>query len=243
MPNKVSIGQACSNALAQWLKQHITPDVTVYDRWPEQDVNLFTPPAINPGGPNQRGSITIVRIGARTRGDVWGVWQGNPALLTADGINYIYTFQIGNAQQPMQIDVWAGTDDDRDDIVAQLDTWLYAGIAQTLNIPGEIVRDGLLLQLQDGQPAGTFSDYWFDDVEISDTPEAIQQSEYRATYFGQARTGWTEVQTVPGIQQATVKLQDSLNSPPPPGTLYQTATVQQNPSPPPIFKVTFGTSS
>jgi hypothetical protein len=46
------------------------------------------------------------------------------------------------------------------------------------------VEQGLALLLDDGWSG--FASYWFDEPAITETPDAVQRSEYRATYRGWA---------------------------------------------------------
>jgi len=172
---QVSIGQACANALARWLQTTLSPDVTVFERWPDPNTKL---PAK---------SVSVLRVGRRARMPAWQLDVAAVQVI-GNGPEAQIAYQLGGIEQAMQIDVWATSDAERDDILAQLDVVLYAGIDQTLGLPGDPIRDGILLPLLDGFD-GNNCDYWFDEPEIDDTPGAMQRSEFRATFFGEARTG------------------------------------------------------
>jgi hypothetical protein len=90
--------------------------------------------------------------------------------------------------QPLQIDVWAKSDVARDDLLARLEPALNASRARSmpsLGLPNaDPVEQGLALLLADGWSG--FVGYWFDEAAITDAPDAVQRSEYRATYRGWA---------------------------------------------------------
>lgn len=234
MALQVSIGQACANALASYLRSALTPDVVVYDRWPEPSVPMFASPT--PGGAPARAAVSVVKIGKRVRSDAWGIWLGSqtPIGTTQADVTFLY----GGIEQPMQIDIWAKTDDDRDDLIAQFDNVLYAGLPTTVpGATGDPVRDGILVALGDGF-SGYYADYWFDSAEIGDSPDSTQIAQYRATYFGEARTAYGSSEIVALAQKLKLSVQASPQSPPPAGTLYQQTTLTPNPNPPPAVKVT-----
>ena len=240
----VSVGQAAANALANWLRSQLSPDVTVIERWPEASVDLFAPAA--PGDAPQRAVVSILAAGKRQRLDVVippslsdsvVALGGTPAMLQV-------TQPIGAFTQPLQLDVWAKFDVDRDDVIAQLDAALTTGaVATGASASDDPVRDGVLLPLLAADGYAGNIECWLDEPDVSDDPEAIQRDEYRATYFGEARGLFSRTVTVPALAALTQKLQSSTEATPPPGTLYQTATMTPNPSPPPAVKTAYGTSS
>lgn len=170
---QVTVVQAAANALALWLIKSLTSDIKVLEKWPEPDTQL--PPK----------AVTVLKVGKRSRIPLTQLSVANVKVI-GNGPLARVGYQIGSVEQPMQLDVWATSDAERDDILAQLDVALYAGIDQTLGLPGDPVRDGLLLPLLDGHD-GNNCDYWFDEPQIDDTPDAVQRSEFRAILFGEAR--------------------------------------------------------
>ena len=170
----VSIQQAAQNALALWLARELD-GVTLWDRWPEANVRL---PAK---------AVSVLRAGARrdealdpepiARRDV----DGAPGRA-------IFTWRMRACTQPLQLDVWAHSDVARDDLLSRLEPALNASKARSLPslalANADPVEHGLTLLLADGWSG--FAAYWFDEPAITDTPDAVQRSEYRATYRGTA---------------------------------------------------------
>lgn len=169
---KVSIGQASRSALADWLRSQLLSDITVFDRWPEPGTVL--PPK----------AVSVILRGRRSGPDVCGLAVGP---VVPQGPNSVaVVFEAGNFVQPMQLDVWAKSDVERDDIIAQLDVALNAGEGKVFGF-GDPVRDGLLLAFRPVDGFDGYVDYWFDDVAIDDMPDTVQRGEFRATYLGEAR--------------------------------------------------------
>jgi hypothetical protein len=172
---KVSIEQAAQNALAAWLARELE-DVTVWQRWPEANVRL---PAR---------AITVLRAGSR-RDEALDVVPIARQDIEGQPGRSIFTWRLRACTQPLQLDIWARTDVERDDILARLEPALNASRARSLAAlnfprPDEPVDQGLTLLLADEWSG--FAHYWFDQPAITDTPDAVQRSEYRATYRGWA---------------------------------------------------------
>lgn len=168
----VSVHQAAANAFAGWLGTKLT-GVTVEPRWPSPDKKL---PAkaitLVCAGPRHDEPIDIRALSYANQGDhqTRAIWQ------------------VAACQQPVQLDVWAHTDVDRDDILAQLDTLLRAG---STAIPGiynpNPVGQGVLVALADGwDEMGTTADFVFEGPELLDEPMTPNRADYRATYRGDA---------------------------------------------------------
>ena len=171
---KTSIEQAAQNALARWLT-HELDGITVWDRWPEANVRL---PAR---------ALSILRAGARhdepldpepiARRDI----EGMPG-------RSVFTWRMRACTQRLQLDVWAHSDVARDDLLARLEPALNASKARSMPSLGltdaDPVEQGLALLLADGWSG--IASYWFDEAAITDAPDAVQRSEYRATYRGWA---------------------------------------------------------
>ena len=234
MPLSVSIGQAACNALAAWLRTALTSDVIVFERWPEASEDLFST-----GSTPARAVVTIVRVGARTRLSV-------VSLPTIDAISAIVagqftvTFRVGAFIQPVQLDVWAKTDDDRDDIIAQLDVALTAGVNATIpSAPAgdDPVRDGVLVAMNPSDGFAGNIDFFLDEPAITDSPESVARSEYRATYFGEARGPFVRSVLVPPMLALKLKQQLYVGAPIP-GALYDATVLNANPTPPPAYTIT-----
>lgn len=199
MALSVSIQQAAANRLSRWLSTDI-PAVTEGQRWPEPDVQL--PPK----------AVTILLAGPRldTIYDPYVV-----ATQFLDSQTAIYTYAIASCRQNMQLDIWATSDLERDDILARMDVAMHAGIGQTIpGSNGDPVATGLLLQLDPSQDGGWggYVDYWFDAFQTASSPWQIREVEYRAT-----SKGWAEflltVTTPPGMtigRMTAIELRDRI---------------------------------
>jgi hypothetical protein len=229
MGKRVSVGQAAANALAKWLETQLE-NVSVYPRWPEPNVRLSR-------------AVTVAVVGRRQRLNVvTGFDLQTRQNLTAT--TALVGVRIGSFIQPIQLDAWATYDVDRDDIVDQLDDALTAsavatGVAQT----DDPVRDGILLPLlEDDGFTGTV-EFWFDEPDVDNTPDSVQRSEFRATYFGEARGDFTRVRVVPRMVNPSLHVLVSESNPPPAGQLYDTSTLSSNGATPPVITVTRGTAT
>lgn len=146
-----------------WLKTRLTADIDVSPRWPAEGEIL--PPK----------AVTVILAGNR-RDMAW-----EPRIIAAqnDGsVGSTIRAQVVACEQSFQLDIWATSDVERDDILAQLDDALrwdstpLDGIADWSN--------GLLLRLTDGWE-DTFADLSFDGVDNTDTPDSVMRFEYRST--------------------------------------------------------------
>lgn len=169
---RVTVQQAAANALAAWLAMQMS-DVVVEPRWPAPDKKR---PAK---------SITVVTAGARRDTPI----DLRQIQMTNSGPKQVQTtWQLAACTQPFQLDVWANTDVDRDDILARLDDFLHAG-EQTVGglfVPTP-VGFGNLLKLADGWDAfGTIADFVFDNPNLEQTADAAGRALYRATFRGNA---------------------------------------------------------
>lgn len=238
--SQVSVGQACANAIAAFLRTQLSEDVTVFDRWPEANVQL--PP---------RG-VSVVKVGRRRRLDVM------QALAIVTRTNETATIAqvglyLGSFEQPIQIDVWETSDDGRDDLIAQLDDAFTQGVEQTLlppgqdpiaaGVTGDPVRDGILVPLVAADGYAGNVDCLFDEPDIDDDDKGVQRDEYRATYRGSATGTFYRVRLVPRLVAPTLKLKPHEGASDYPGQKYDTYTLETNPSPPPATKTTYGQST
>lgn len=233
---RVSTGQAGANALGDWLRSQLDPAVKVKTKWDTQKL----PP---------RGVVTVVPVGRRRREDVHApfdvlqrqdlVHTGGPTPTTK------LVMRLGGYIQPMQLDVWCSTYDERDELIDLLDDALTASPLKTLgayaveeNLTADPVRDGILLRLRPQDGYEGFVDVLFDEPEIDDTPDAVQRSEFRATYFGTSRGDYTRVRIVPRLTRLSLQaaIYDSEINPSP----LTLVTFSQNPTPPPPVLITHG---
>ncbi len=172
MALRVSVQQAACNAFATWLASNLT-DVVVEPRWPAADK----------AKPHK--SITIITAGPRrdTELDFQVVKTTNigPTDVKAVWIQAACT-------QPLQLDVWAQTDVDRDDILARLDDLLDAGATPILSsFYTDPVGPGVLIAVQDGwEDNGVIADFNFSNPDCETTNDTTGRALYRATYSGEA---------------------------------------------------------
>ncbi len=225
MAVSVSIGQAACNALAKFLRTVLTPDCTVYDRWPEPGVDLFAP--LQPDGPNQRLALTVHRFGRRTALDVVMPPDDGTATQISD-TQVTLDWQTVSFIQPIRLVGWANTDDDRDDLVNQLDTALSLGT--NFSIPGSApdnpVRDGVQCAFDPADGYQGYIDYYLDEVSIDDDPASVQRAEMQLTYWGEARGGFARVSVPqPNLTAAKLKIKPSPFSPAPASQLYDAYTI------------------
>ena len=163
-----SIQQAALNSLATWLTSQISSGVEISARWPSPDRAL---PAK---------AITIIKAG-----NTFDTPIERNIINQVDSLldnSTIATWQIRSRRQPLQLDVWATTEPDRDDLLAQLDSALNAAESPVTSF-GDAAGSGLLLNIADGW-VNSFADFSFDGPSITDTPDSVQRSEYRATISG-----------------------------------------------------------
>lgn len=230
----VSIAQATANSLAGWLTTSLSPDVVVLSRWPTGAKLL-----INRDGRVK--AVSVTKVGRRTRLDAQVPMQPVASTPLSSGLARM-TFPIGIFEQPLQIDVWAAYDGDREDILDQLDDVLNVGVDRTLGEgwTDDPVKDGIVLALAEENGYTGFLDCWFDEPEIIEDPSSVHATEFRATYAGVARGGFARIRDVPIIQSAKAGFRSSEQSPSPDGLLFDDVTLTQTPN---GIVVTRGTSS
>jgi hypothetical protein len=219
---RVSIGQAAADALVAWLKQSLSPDIRCYAHWPQAGTDI------------QGREVSIIPVGRRTRIEGYGTFQvaGRSDISATQARIQI---RDGDISQHMQLDVWADSQEGRDDVISQLDDILHAGKASTLNVKNSIqtvvsnpYNDELVLPFGEATEfAGNNCTFQFDDIVIDDTPDSIQRCEYRATALGDSRMPHIVTRTVPRLIAATFKAQTT-ESPIPPSLSvlpYDTTTL------------------
>jgi len=166
----VTLQQASANALQAWLQSQLS-DVTVDTQWPGPDT------------PAPAKAITILLAGPRFDLHVPERFLSGTF---PDSSHVRGVWQIRACEQPLQLDVWANDPITRDDILARLDIVLNAGNSSiTGQYNPDPVGDGLILQpLVADDWAATFFDFEFHGPDVTDTPDAVKRSEYRATLRG-----------------------------------------------------------
>lgn len=171
----VTIQQAARNALSTWLTTELAPagggdGVLVEPRWFEPDRPL---PAR---------AISIIDAGPRQI--EWLEPEVLASVENAENADHIdITWALGAVAQRVQLDVWAQSDVELDDIVARLDRSLNAGergVEASNVVP---FRPGVLLELADGWDPGRV-DFLFGEPEIVHTASSVGEGEWRAIYRG-----------------------------------------------------------
>lgn len=162
----VSIQQASVNALAAHLSAQL-PDVRIEDRWPDPQCKMSLP--------------TITILMSSPRRDI-PVDFRNLSFRNVGSTNVAFQTQLAACEQPLQLDVWAANQIQRDDILARLDTALNM---DTLN-PGEVMHGLNLKSLVPDNWTDTYFDYWFESPEVDDAPFTAVVDEWRARFRGSA---------------------------------------------------------
>ncbi len=175
MAQKVTVQQAALNALATYLASEFASEsIQVEPRWPEPSVDL--PDKV----------VTLITAGPRVIDDVDVRKLDSIAELpTPDPIVKLVTWELSGVMQPVQLDVWAKYDVDRDDILARLDESLNKGLGATLGQNNaDPTRDGPLVALGNGWTG--HADFTFDGPFLNDSPGQKSRHEFRATMRGEA---------------------------------------------------------
>jgi hypothetical protein len=188
MALQVSAQQAARNALAAYLGANMS-GISVRGRWPEANAPLTK-------------ALTVI-----IAGDVEYVNRGH-TIINQTNINSTtasYTWQVLDARLPLQIDAWATTDVERDDMAASVDSLLNRGSSQVTGATNQDpFGDGTSLNLLAADGFQGIADYIFDSSRPLDNPDSIQRAEYRATARGEAR--YVFVQTAQSPRLVTINL-------------------------------------
>lgn len=186
MTQLVTIQQAARNALATWLTSElaaVTGGVVVESRWFENDRPL---PAK---------AISIIDAGPREI-----EWM-QPEILATTNVNTELslpvkkvdaTWNLGQIEQRVQLDVWARTEPELTDIMARLDASLNKGERGLGSTNADLFRPGLLLNLGNGWAPG-IADVLFEGPLQQPSPESIGAGEFRASYRGRASAQLVQV--------------------------------------------------
>jgi hypothetical protein len=167
---KVTIQQAAANAAVVHLRNKFPSDLSIHARWPSKDF---------PGK-----AITLITAGARQDRSI------QPRILKQQNVGDTQTsavWQIAECTQPFQLDVWATSWDERDDLMASLDEHLRSGAGPMGLTFYDPVESGFWVPLQDGwEDSETTARFSFSSPDIEDSPESVGRRQYRATYRGVA---------------------------------------------------------
>lgn len=195
---RVSVQQAAVNALVAYLKTQLAADaneITISDSWPEQSVNL------------PKKAITVILAGPRQDDDV-GSYMRDISRVLVSGNVYRYRWTVKACRQPIQIDIWATNDVDREDLIANLDEALHQGEGVTLGTAGRNpFRDGILLNFLDTEDFTGTIDFTFEDGPDRDNAgDAAQRGEFRATQHGVAAMVLSLEAESPALIEAKLKM-------------------------------------
>lgn len=195
-----SIQQAAVSSLSTWLASQF-PDCAVYDRWPEANVSLTK-------------AITIIRAGARVDDYI------DPVVLRqinseTNPTQSLYTWRLAYCSQPVQLDVWTTSDVVRDDIMARLDDALHSGFTALGDFSQDPVSNDVFLNFREEDGWFGAVNFRFDSPDLIETPDNVQQTEYRATYKGFAFFELSVDAPSPRLAQINLQLKISQQLPPP----------------------------
>lgn len=161
----VSIQQAAANALGAHVATKLGAGVDVSYEWPV--------------GPLPAKAVTVLLAGPPKDEYL------QPSVVSSQAVanpnHRLYRWRVLERTQPLQLDVWAQYQATRDDMIAALDVALNTGFGTA----GDPVGNGLVLALGDGWTGR--ADFVFEGPDVDNGPEAARQSEWRATYRGEAR--------------------------------------------------------
>lgn len=205
MTEPCSVQQASITALKVFLQAQFDADsrfgadvpktrVVVRDEWPAPGDNL----------PER--CISILQAGKRQ--DTFTL--NEPELIQSSQLpdnQGEFTWDIKAFLQPLQLDVWAKYDAQRDEVLDALDRFLNMGPLFTLGA-GDITRDGPLLRLDPETGHEGTVDYTFDGPRNIDGEDSSQEYQYRALVMGECEGTLTF--TAKTARLAVVKLQMAL---------------------------------
>jgi hypothetical protein len=197
----VAIQDAALSALQSWLQTKMGNDVDIDQEWPD------------PEKPLPAKAITIVA--GQWEDDMLQPDWDNAEAVTGHPEQKLYRWRILERTQPFQLDIWATYSPVRSDLVKRLDDALATG-----TLSNDPVGNGPILSLGNGW-TGTV-DFLFFGGRYIDNAYAVQQSEYRASYQGEARMILYVKAVSP--RQATIKLRETLNGVQRPDVLLSTVS-------------------
>lgn len=205
MTEPCSVQQASITALKVFLQAQFDADerfgedgrdthVVVRDEWPA------------PGDNQPPRCISILQAGKRQ--DTFTM--NEPEVVKSSELPNAqgeFTWDIKAFLQPVQLDVWAKFDAQRDELLDVLDRFLNMGPLFTLG-SGDITRDGPLLALDPATGHEGKVDYTFDGARNIDGEDSSQQYQYRALVAGECEGVLTF--TAKTARLAVVKLKMAL---------------------------------
>lgn len=192
----VSLEQAVSTALSNWLRSQL--NCTVYDAWPDPETELNNP------------VIAVLREGPPIVQDLDA--KVIKTTLVAGNI-YTYTHRIAQCELPIQLDMWSETTPTRDDLIARTVLALHASKAQTLaaylasvgnTSPQPPVENAITLQLG-GVWSHVLAAYLFEQPVNTDDADKVKQRIYRCSMHGTAYYDLTIDAQSPQLNQVLLK--------------------------------------
>jgi hypothetical protein len=135
---------------------------------------------------NPDGSTALAGLAAVSAGDATAFRARVVTLVNALNAHYvarIFQWTVATCKQPLQMDLWAGYDTERDALRTLLEPLLRQNTVATTNgLPDDPVQNSCLVELGDGW-IGT-ADFVLDSPTVIDTPESARRREYRLNYTG-----------------------------------------------------------
>lgn len=176
----------------------------VYGEWPGQDADL-------------QKAVSIVFVGIIDEVVIQPYVAGQKTLANGT-IEYIWA--ISSVEIPLQMDVWSASIPDRSDLSFRMRQALYRGRDYTKVSPVGSLQNAdpyvndLLLPGAFGLDGCNIC-YDFDPPVITDSPDAAQRNEYRATFKGSAQFTLIERAVSPALAGIKFKMRISnFGSPP-----------------------------
>lgn len=191
MARRKSVLQAASDAFGAYLQTALGSDVRVYSSWPEPDQKL-------------RKAVTLTSVGPRqvdyNAGEIAPVVKV-AELVPPDPVLKNYTFAVAVFRQSVQLDVWATSFVECDDILARLDDILTDGLGASLGqANADPNRDGSVVALNPADGHEGFAEFLFDGQDDDQTSAQSGRDEWRATIHGECSVNYQKTKTLPTLK-------------------------------------------
>jgi len=171
MAKLVTVQKDALTALYEWLVTRLSPaGITFMDDWPEPSVPLA----------NRR--VTILAVGAPQDESTDPVLVGKVSE-AAPGVPAVYRWRAAVRRQNVQLECWATNQPDIQDVAARLEPELRRGEMPLGTLFADPVSNVLVLNLS-AEHANAVAQFSFEGPEFTETPNRIQEQEYRATIMG-----------------------------------------------------------
>jgi len=149
--------------------------------------------------------------------------------LNAHYVARVYTWRLRSCELPLQLDVWATSSAELDDLLARLEPELFVDATADELDGGGPVREGLLVDLADGWEGGV-ADAVFEAPQRIDSEDAVQRAEFRATYRG--RADFVVTVKAQSARMAKLVFKNTVYDQTKTGAVPKTATVAYSPDDP-----------